>query len=223
MISTFIVEDDPMVAQINAEYLSKMTSFSLVGTSKNGKDALNQIRLLKPQLILLDVYIPDYNGIELLRKMRSENLSIDVILITAADAPEIIEEAMRLGVVDCILKPYAYVRFESSLSLYMKRQSIFHSVERVQQADLDQLYSSAQKEFVIDLPKGIDPVTLTIIRDELKKAATPYSITELSKVVNISTLTVRKYIEYMIQRNEIELDLEYSEKGRPKKLYSFKG
>lgn len=222
MISTFIVEDDPMVAKINADYLQKMTSFSLIGHAKNGKDALQQIIILRPQLVLLDVYMPELTGIELLRALRNENVMVDVILITAADAPHLIEEALRHGVVDCILKPYGIERFQTSLAFYEKRQSMFHSLPRIRQSDIDQLYSTTLTEEKIDLPKGIDPVTLTFIRDELKKAKKSYSITELSKLVKISTLTVRKYIEFMIQSDEIELDLEYSDKGRPKKLYSIK-
>ncbi|KAB2330471.1 response regulator [Cytobacillus depressus] len=221
MITTFIVEDDPMVAKINAEYLKKMDSYSLIGTAKNGKDALQQIKILKPQLVLLDVYMPEFNGIELLRKIRLENLAIDVILITAADAPNLIEEAVRHGVVDCILKPYGFERFQSAMSYYDKRQSIFHSLKKISQTDLDQMYPSLSID-TIELPKGIDPVTLSIIRTELKKAAKPYTVHELSNKVKISALTVRKYIEYMNQNDEIELDLEYLEKGRPKKLYSIK-
>lgn len=222
MISTFIVEDDPMVAKINADYLQKMTSFSLIGHAKNGKDAFQQIMNLQPHLVLLDVYMPELTGIELLRALRNENVMVDVILITAADAPHLIEEALRHGVVDCILKPYGFERFQTSLAFYEKRQSMFHSLPRIRQSDIDQLYSTTLAEEKIDLPKGIDPVTLTFIRDELKKANRSYSITELSKLVKISTLTVRKYIEFMIQSDEIELDLEYSDKGRPKKLYSIK-
>lgn len=221
MISTFIVEDDPMVATINAGYLKKMSSFSLIGTAKNGKDAFQQIKVLNPQLVLLDVYIPELTGIELLRKMRAESLDIDIILITAADAPDLIEEAMRHGIVDCILKPYDFERFQSALSFYEKRQSMFHSLNQISQSDIDQLYPLLSDE-PIYFPKGIDAITLSLIKSELKKANNPYSIKELSERVDISSLTVRKYVEYMIQRDEIELDLEFSERGRPKKLYSFK-
>ncbi|WP_413375476.1 response regulator [Alkalihalobacillus sp. 1P02AB] len=221
MISTLIVEDDPMVAKINADYLKRLPTFNLIGLVQNGKEAIQQVSELKPQLLLLDVFMPGMNGIELLKEMRTNRLDTDVILITAADEPHIIEEAMRLGIVDCILKPYGYERFQTSLTFYEKRNYIFDKSKKISQADLDQLYLSSNNE-PMELPKGIDSVTLKLIREQLVQSDSSYTIQELSQAVKISTLTVRKYLEYLTQLDEIELDLEYSEKGRPKKLYSIK-
>lgn len=222
LIRTLIVEDDPMVSSINQGYLERLDSFELVGTVANGHEALNKIKLNKIDLLLLDIYMSKMNGLELLRKIRSENENVDVIMITAADSPTIIEEIMRLGVVDCILKPFDYKRFERALLLYKKRFDLFKSSKELNQTTIDSLHLNerAKGEETV-LPKGIDSVTLRVIRGTLQSTSSPLTIQQLERQLNISKITIRKYLEYLAENKEIKLDLDYSTNGRPSKLYSY--
>ncbi|ADC50548.1 response regulator receiver citrate/malate [Alkalihalophilus pseudofirmus OF4] len=223
-IKTLIVEDDPMVASINQGYLEKLDSFFVVDIVTNGEEALSKIRMKKIELLLLDVYMAKMNGLELLRRIRKENEKIDVIMITAADSPEIIEEIFRLGVVDCILKPFDFKRFERSLLTYYKRYNMFNTKEPMNQSIIDSInINEENKKLTFNpLPKGIDSITLNTIRKVLKEAPCPLTIQELEKHVQISKITIRKYLEFLALNNEIKLDLNYSTKGRPSKLYSYK-
>ncbi|WP_102346303.1 response regulator [Bacillus sp. Marseille-P3661] len=219
-IYTLIVEDDPMVSSINENFLQQVEGFQVAGTVKNGEEALIEIIKNKPDLLLLDLYMPKITGLELLKRIRQENIKLDVIMITAADSPDIIEESLRLGVVDYILKPFDFKRFQSALLFYKKRHELFQSPGSINQDGLDSLQVT-NEQIDEQLPKGIDKVTLTLTRDTLKKAKSPLSIHELSSLMNISNLTIRKYLEHLIQNNEIILKLEYQKKGRPTKLYSY--
>lgn len=219
-INTLIIEDDPMVSSINENFLQQVDAFHLIGTVKNGEEALLEITKSKPKLLLMDLYMPKITGIELLKRIRQENIKLDVIMITAADSPDIIEESFRLGVVDYILKPFDFERFQSALLHYKKRHELFQSSRPLNQDGLDSL-QVPNEQIEEELPKGIDKITLNLTRETLKIAKEPLSIHELSSCMNISNLTIRKYLEYLIQNNEIKLELEYKKMGRPTKMYSF--
>jgi len=221
-IRTLIVEDDPMVSSINADYLKRLNEFELVGTAKNGEEAHRLLHQHEVDLLLLDIYMPALNGLQLLRKIRSEFVKVDVILITAADAPQVIEETLRLGVVDCILKPFDFDRFKDALMAYKRRHTLFRTTRTIKQENLDRLMRPAQPAHEEELPKGIDPVTLGRIRQTLQEAGEPLSVQDLSERLDISTLTIRKYLQYLTETEEVELDLHYSKKGRPVKLYALR-
>jgi response regulator of citrate/malate metabolism len=224
-IRTVIVEDDPMVSNINKSFLERSHSFSLVGIARNGEEALQLFAKEPIDLLLLDMYMPSLNGMELLHKIRAEGIKSDVIMITAADSPEVIEEAMRLGVVDFILKPYDYNRFQSALQQFRKRYKIFRSQQKISQEGIDSLHGSDYKEKAdIEqefLPKGIDKITLHLIRETLENSGTPLSAQNISDQVRLSRITTRKYLEYLAETGEIVLDLKYSAQGRPTKLYHY--
>lgn len=114
-ISVFIVEDDPMVLDVNIGFLEKITGFALVGTSATGQDALRQIKRLQPNLVLLDMFLPDISGLDILVELRSQRVPSDVIMITAARDAQTIQEVMRLGAVDYMVKPFRFERFQKAL------------------------------------------------------------------------------------------------------------
>ncbi|WP_134701114.1 response regulator [Ammoniphilus sp. YIM 78166] len=226
-INVLIVEDDPMVSSINKRFLGKSLEFSLIGTAKNGKEALAKIKDTPIDLLLLDMYMPVLNGLELLKEIRHSGYQCDVIMITAADAPEVVEEALRLGVVDFILKPYDYKRFQDALMAYKRRYEMFraHSF-----AFNQEVIDSLQRQPVAKptredelTPKGIDPITLNLVRETLQQSAQPLSAQDISDRTDLSRITTRKYLEYLAELNEIILDLKYSNQGRPTKLYIYAG
>ncbi|GAB7386447.1 response regulator [Bacillaceae bacterium] len=219
-IRTLIVEDDPMVSNINKMFLERIEAFQLVGTARNGEEALRCLAQKPVDLLLLDVYMPAKNGLELLRNIRIKGYKTDVILITAAQSPATIEEAMRLGVVDCILKPFDFERFRNALLFYKKRFTMFRSSDIINQQGIDSLQLAAE-EGDEPLPKGLNPVTLGLIREALQRAGSPLSAQELASRVRLSRITTRKYLEYLAEKREITLDLKYSPKGRPTKLYFY--
>ncbi|CAM5189756.1 Response regulator OS=Lysinibacillus sphaericus OX=1421 GN=LS41612_06050 PE=4 SV=1 [Lysinibacillus sphaericus] len=117
-LTVFIVEDDPMVLEVNKGFLNKMTGFQLIGEAVNGRDAYEKIIIQKPNLILLDMFLPDMTGMELFLKIRAQRIPSDIIMITAArDAPTV-QESLRLGAMDYLIKPFRFDRFEKALQQY---------------------------------------------------------------------------------------------------------
>ena len=119
MINVLIVEDDPMVARFNQRYLEEINGFHLIGISNSIEDAMEKVSELQVDLILLDVYLPGkQTGMDLLDQIRKEQRDIDVLLITAASEVENIQSALRMGVVDYLIKPFEFERFKKALTSY---------------------------------------------------------------------------------------------------------
>lgn len=123
-----IVEDDPMVREINSKFLKRVEGFVLYKAVSNLYDAKKFIAMKKPDLILLDVYLPKENGIDLLKWIRKQDIDIDIILITADKSIERIQEAFRSGVVDYLIKPFNFERFKESLIQFKGRYYEFKKI-----------------------------------------------------------------------------------------------
>lgn len=225
-IRTLIVEDDPMVARINQQYLARLPGFLHVGTARNGQQALDMLATAQPDLVLLDVYLPAHSGLELLRALRGQDANVDVILITAADEPAMVEQAMRLGAVDYILKPFDYERFRQALESFRRRFVLFRQHKSLSQDMLDEHVRGGLSALQDDpaggaaYPKGIEALTLQRVMETLEAAEGPCSAQDLADLLGLSRITTRKYLEYLCERGWAALELRYQDKGRPAKLYA---
>ena len=116
MINVLVVEDDPMVAQLHEHYLSQIKGFQLCDIAGNGDTALKLLRQNKYDLIILDVFMPTMDGLQLLAKIRENGYDVDVIIVSAANDKDKIKLALRLGAVDYIIKPFEFERFNLALN-----------------------------------------------------------------------------------------------------------
>ncbi|MBU8877788.1 response regulator [Bacillus sp. FJAT-29790] len=219
-ISVFIVEDDPMVLEVNKGFLEKMTSFTLIGMSANGKDALTQIIKLKPNLVLLDMYLPDISGLEILVELRAKRVPCDIIMITAARDAVTIKEVMRLGAVDYMVKPFRFDRFKKSLEDYYKMTKKISGLEHLRQEDIDEwLGSSGSAE---ELPKGLNELTMKQVLLGLVGEEIPITAEQLAQNVGMARVTVRKYLDFLASKEKVYIEMKYGNVGRPTKFYSLK-
>lgn len=227
MIKTMIVEDDPMVRQINSKFLNKVEGFSLEKASANLTEAKEFLENNNIDLILLDVFLPNENGIDLLKWLRKNEISCDVILITADKSIDRIKDAFRYGGVDYLIKPFTFERFEESLNIFKERLNSFKNNETIEQGELDKFIlnnknkESGDNKFKLDLEKGLNKYTYNSIANELNNINEEYFTTEeLSEKLGIAKVTVRKYLDYMSKQGTLEKIIEYGKIGRP--LYKYK-
>ncbi|APH16655.1 response regulator [Clostridium sporogenes] len=221
MIQVMIVEDDPMVREINSKFLKRVEGFVLYKAVSNLDDAKKFITAKKPDLILLDVYLPKENGIDLLKWIRGEETDIDVILITADKSIERIQEAFRGGVVDYLIKPFNFERFKESLLQFKSRYDEFKKNDVIEQKDLDKLigsYNISQNED--DFAKGLNKYTYKSIWNEIEKSNDEdFTAEYLAEKLGIARVTVRRYLEYMEKENKVDKLVEYGKVGRPQHKY----
>jgi two-component system, CitB family, response regulator len=221
MIEVMIVEDDPMVREINSRFLKRIEGFILYKAVSNLDDAKKIISIKKPDLILLDVYLPKENGIDLLKWIRGQEIDIDIILITADNSIERIQEAFRYGVVDYLIKPFSFERFKEALLQFKGRYNQFKKIDVIEQKDLDKLKSSSNvSQNEDDFAKGLNKYTYRAIWDEIEKSNyEDFTAEDLAEKLKIARVTVRRYLEYLEKENKIDKLVEYGKVGRPQYKY----
>ncbi len=223
-IRTIIAEDDLRIAEIQHRFLEKLDAFETVGLAHNLEDCREMIDILKPDLVLLDIYFPDGNGLEFLKSLRDENRNIDVILVTAARDVESVKSAMHGGVFDYIVKPLEFSRMRDSLSRYRDHFERLSALDTVEQSDIDGLLPRATTDSPANrpvslLPKGIDALTLNKVRDVFQSTSDSQGAELVGQKIGISRTTARRYLEYLVSTNELVVDVSYGGVGRPERHY----
>ncbi len=222
-LTVVIAEDDPQNAEIQRRFLERLSDFEVVGIAHKLDEAKDLVEVMFPNLLLLDVHFPGGNGLEFLRTLRAGNLATDVILITASKEASAVQEALRGGVFDYILKPLVFERLKEALDRYSEHHSKLLQLSNVQQEDVDHLLprttSSAPK--TQRLPKGIDPLTLKKVKEVFEQSSqTSLSAEHVGAEVGASRTTARRYLEYLVSTHELQADVVYGTVGRPERLYS---
>lgn len=220
--SVLIAEDDPRIAEIHRHFTEKVVGFSVCGIAGTLEDAEKMSELLKPDLILLDLYFPKGLGTEILWKLRTRRQATDVILITAAKELEPLQEAMRGGVFDYILKPVMFSRFQEALDRFSEHRQQLQIENTLNQQDVDRLlhpYKGANPGEPV-YPKGIDPLTLKKISTIFDQPHSEgYSAEEVGQKIGASRTTARRYLEYLTATGQLTAELIYGAVGRPERKY----
>ncbi|WP_392565770.1 response regulator [Utexia brackfieldae] len=219
MIDVLIVEDDPMVAELNKKYLQMIPGFKFVGQAHNGEEALKVISQKQISLILLDLFMPNINGLELLKQIRNDYPAIDIIMVTAARNTDSIQTALRLGVIDYIVKPFTFERLRTALFTYQERLRLLSSHAEFDQSELDQGIFSKPAEQNNKLPKGIDAETLDRVKAVIIDYGTAFTVADLVPLIELSRISLKKYIDYLDVSGELQSHLVYSAVGRPARMY----
>ncbi|MGC5326069.1 response regulator [Brevibacillus sp. SYSU BS000544] len=219
MIKVVIVEDDPMVAQINKRYLEQVGGFDLLAVVSSADDMLKMLDSKEIDLLLLDIFMPGMNGLELLAEIRKLEKGIDVIVISAAcDIPSI-KNALRLGAVDYLIKPFEFERFSSALTAYREEVGYFEKQEVVSQEDLDKLILHKDQtvpQAQDELPKGLTRKTLEKVWESiLAYNGDEFTTEDLANRIGISRVSMRKYLQFLTEIGVLEMEVTYGTIGRP--------
>ena len=217
--SVLIVEDDPMVAMINEQYVRRNKQFSVCGSCRNGQEALDYLATDKVDLIIMDVYMPFMDGVVTLKQIREKKFNTEVIMVTAANDTATLENTMHLGVIDYLIKPFAYERFQVALEKFAAKMSALHGTSILDQNSVDNIITSVKKNVSKDYPKGIQEKTLQLILSYLKEQRGWISGDSIAENVGLSGVTIRHYMSYMVSVGKAEERINYETGGRPCVLY----
>ncbi|MBZ9687750.1 response regulator [Clostridium estertheticum] len=229
MIKVLIVEDDPMVREINEKFLKKIEGFTLYDSVNSIEKAKEVIISGRPDLVLLDVFFPQGLGTDLLKWIRLQNLKCDVILITADRNTETVEEAFRYGAVDYLVKPFIFNRFKEALLQFKSRKNSFKNVDSMEQEIIDK-YTIKENKHVIEYYENIGDIKgfnqytyekiIVGISDMKDK---PFTSEQIAKNIGVSRITARRYLDYLEKEQKLVVEMEYGKVGRPKNKYRIKG
>lgn len=223
MIKLMIIEDDPMVREINVKFVNKVGGFNIISYTGSIEEAKREIEKNLPDVILLDIFLPKGNGLELLKWIRKKELNCDAILITADKSSDSVQEAFRYGAVDYLVKPFTYSRFEEALGQYKKRRESIVRSEQVQQDIIDNVIVKTSKGYIVKdetaLVKGLSIRTYEQIFEAIKIKNDAFTADKLADELGMARVTVRRYLDYMVKEDKLKLEIEYGKIGRPTHLY----
>ncbi|WP_422392193.1 response regulator [Niallia oryzisoli] len=221
-IKVVIAEDDFRVAEIHEKFLEKFTEMDVVGRALNGEQTLQLVAATTPDLLILDVYMPDMLGSDLLPIIRERFPKVNIIMITAAIDKSILEKALSYGVENYLIKPVNRERFDEVVGDYIKKHSLLTSKQEVDQNYIDLLFGHKKPKKVkksTGLPKGIDEITLGKVKNVLLNQNQGLSAEEVGKELGVSRITARRYLEYLTSIRETKAEVVYGTVGRPERKY----
>lgn len=227
-LNVLLIEDDPMVREVNRQFIEKVAGFAVIGQASNGVDGINKIRSLQPDLVFMDIFMPEQDGITSLRKIRELNIAVDVITVTAANDMETVKQVLHLGVFDYIMKPFSFERVQGTLENYKRFKQQIQTERGLTQGELDQLFhyhnGSKKVEPVQEgkseksLPKGFNRATMEKVVQYLQ-TVDGASAEDVASGVGIARVTARRYLDYLEKQQEITMDVHYGGIGRPINYY----
>jgi response regulator of citrate/malate metabolism len=224
MIGVLVVDDDFMVSRIHRGFVERIPGFHVVGTAHTGQEALDAARELKPDLLLLDLYLPDMFGLDIVAQLRTAHHDCDVLVISAAKEADAIRGAVRHGVVNYLLKPFGFDDLRQRLERYAAQRSGMYATGVYDQADVDRLLASGSRRTgTTALPKGLSVETAQLVETALRAAAETLSATECADRVGISRVSARRYLEYLHDTTRATVTLRYAVAGRPERRYRWTG
>ena len=225
MYHVIIIEDDPMVAAINKQYIEVTPAFRVERLFKNGAEALPYIQANPVDLVILDYYTPVMNGREFLDALHAAGLTPSVIMVTSANDTDIVRSLVNRGVTDYLVKPFEYTRFKAALDRFMEmKKYLEESHASLDQQAIDRLFTGSDQptENKPTLAKGLNETTLNMIREYLQNNRDGFFTSEqIAEQIHLSRITIRRYMNYMVDTGELISTIDYKTGGRPSIKYGF--
>ncbi|HEX6061271.1 MAG TPA: response regulator [Candidatus Limnocylindria bacterium] len=216
MIRTLVIDDDFMAASVHRDFTERVPGFTVVGAATTGAEALQLIAQLKPDLVLLDIYLPDRSGLEVLRELHASGKApVDVIAITAANDVETLRSALQGGVVHYLVKPFQFNAFREKLESYAAHRSRLRQVREVDQQEVDALYATLRSGSGPELPKGLSPTTLALVARTLRDSDRHLSAEDVAERTGVSRVTSRRYLDRLARSGLVDVTMRYGKAGRP--------
>lgn len=220
-IDVLVVEDDPMVAEIHQNFINSLEGFRVVAVAGDGQKALDLLDTLSIRLLILDIFLPGLDGLNALRKIREQKKNVDVIIVSASRDANTVNEAIQAGAFDYIVKPFVYDRLKASLESFRQMDSKLRKGSGdFDQSEIDSLFQvKNRRNYQTTLPKGLNPEMLKKVITLLKKSNCSLSAVETAEVLQVSRITARRYLEYLVASGKATMKREYQEIGRPINKY----
>ena len=222
MINVLVVDDDFRVARIHRGFVERVPGFAVVGCAHTGQDAIEAVREARPDLVLLDLYLPDISGLEVLAELRTAAYDCDILVISAAKEADAVRSAVRSGIVNYLLKPFGFDDLRLRLEQYAAQRTSLYATELQSQADIDRALTRATaRRGVSNLPKGLSIETAALVEKVVRGSSVTLSATECADRVGISRVSARRYLEWLHDTGRATVTLRYAAQGRPERRYQW--
>ncbi len=221
-IGVLVVDDDFRVARVHRAYVERVAPFRVVGVAGSGEQALSAVDALRPDLVLLDLYLPDVFGLDVIPRLRTAGHDCDVMVVSAAREADAVRGAVRHGVVDYLLKPFDFEDLRGRLERYAAQRGMLRDTVVRGQADVDRVLAGAAMSVpsgLRRLPKGMSAETAGLVERTLREAEGSLSASECARLTGVSRVSARRYLEYFHAVGAAEVSLRYGATRRPERRY----
>jgi response regulator of citrate/malate metabolism len=229
VIRTLVVDDDYHVAHAHALSVGRLPGFSVAGEAHSAEEARLIIKDERPDLLLLDMYLPDYNGLDLVRRLTRESARSagshgpshvpDFLLVTAARDIESVRSAMQLGAVYYLVKPFSFAALREQLESYQQWRQRLERSHEADQGTVDALYGLLRAPAAASATRRNLTTTMARVLDIVQASAAPLGAAAVAERLGVSRPTAQRYLATLVQKQVIDLDLAYGNTGRPEHRY----
>lgn len=223
MIGVLVVDDDFHVAEVNSSYVSRIPGFRVVGRAHSAAEAFERVERGDVDLLLLDQFLPDETGLQLVGRLRQHGHPVDVIMVSAARDAETVRAARRSGVLQYLVKPFSFTALCAKLENYAEQRGMLDEAGELGQERLDGVFGSRDVLAAAGAPaKGYSAPTAELIRRVLREAREPLSAQEVAERAGVSRSTAQRYLKRMQEQDTVRLSLKYGDAGRPEHHYALR-
>jgi response regulator of citrate/malate metabolism len=220
VIHVLVVDDDYHVAHAHALSVDRVEGFTVVGEAHSGAEAEQLVASTAPDLLLLDMYLPDFNGLELMRHLAAGSRQVpDFLPVTAARDIDSVRSAMQLGAFYYLVKPFSFAALREQLQAYRAWTERLQRIPEADQGVVDALYRFRAASTSHPSPyRDLQP-TMARVLEIVTKAGAPVGAAEVAEILGASRPTAQRYLASLVQKQLLDLDLAYGTTGRPEHRY----
>lgn len=222
MIRTLVVDDDFRVAAIHAAYVNKIDGFDVIAEAHTAAEAVDAVDRLRPDLMLLDLYLPDEHGLKLVTRLRDGHPPVDVIVITAAKDADSVRVAMQGGALHYLLKPFSFPVLRDKLLSYAQMRARLNTLREADQRNVDRVFGALRAPDQLSAAKGRSVHTLEAVEQLLSEADTDMSAAEVAMSTGMSRATAQRYLSHLHELGRVDIRLRYGSGGRPEHGYRWR-
>jgi response regulator of citrate/malate metabolism len=220
VISVLVVDDDYHVAHAHALSVRRVPGFEVVGEAHSGTEADDLVHSARPQLLLLDMYLPDFSGLDLVRRIAASGEPVpDFLLVTAARDIDSVRTAMQMGAFYYLVKPFGFAALREQLQAYLTWAERLDRAPEADQNTIDTLFSlrgtSSRRAAAI---QSLQP-TMARVLEIVTSAPAPIGAAEVADILGASRPTAQRYLATLVKKQLLDLDLAYGSTGRPEHRY----
>jgi response regulator of citrate/malate metabolism len=214
VIRVLVVEDDFRVAQVHVDFTARVDGFTVAGTARTAAECRSFLAARPVELVLLDSYLPDEPGLDLLA-----GLTVDTIMLTAASDAASVRLALARGALNYLVKPFTAEQLGERLTAYRRYRSALAGERGLDQEEIDRGWRLLHEGDRPAVPKGQSAVTVHLVREALRHAGGPRAAAEVADELGISRATAQRYLAALARDGVAEMRLRYGATGRPEHRY----
>ena len=224
-LSVLVVDDDYRVASLHVALVQRVPGFEVVGAAHTAAEALEMAGRLHPDLVLMDIYLPDVDGLRTLQVMLQRPSPPAAIVISAANDVDNVRSALRLGVTHYLVKPFSFAELADRLAAF--REAVTHIddlPDEATQGDINRIFDLLRPPRTPPVRPELSRLapTLQLVYDALASSGTGLSATDIAQGLGMSRATAQRSLTQLEQSGAIALELQYGRTGRPEHRYSIR-